>query len=404
MITNTTPAFPAEVMAHILTSHDILTDEEELKRLCLINTTFCAIVQPQLFRNINLRTVEEAIQFLSILKSSSRLESALRILQISFNLDPEDFVDAEELSDGQEDSDEEDGTEFTGSADEDEHEEEDEDEEEEDDETPSRPRPLTSSRVSFWKLWGQCLDRLQVLHTITICYHPEDVEFLWRFRDEAQVRRLRALRCLHLAYLSDCHPDPSRVIEPHQPDVGPWNSPYWAQALCSTAFCHVRNIIVMAPVNPMWPPTKANMDELVENWLGQLPPMSHLQRLVLLCGYENEGNRAQEYCEAWRDGPEEPADPSNPYLGLADEKPVSGFEVDHGEGNGWPPGESMSYQLPAVVWNRHNFKWSEGSEDEQYCRLGEYRFFNPMFETGHRVPARLCGFSGDLFHHWPGTW
>ncbi|KAJ7716694.1 hypothetical protein B0H16DRAFT_1741025 [Mycena metata] len=291
MISNTTPAFPPEVTAHIL------TDEDELKHLCLINTTFCAIIQPQLFRNINLCTVEEAIQFLSILKSSSCLESALRILQISFDLDPEDFVDAEELSDGQE----EDGSEFTGPAD------EDEDEDKEEDETLSRPRPLTLSRISFWKLWGQCLNRLQVLHTITICYHPEDAEFLWRFRDEAQVRHLRALRCLHLAYLSDCHPDP---------------------ALCSTAFCHVRNIIVMAPVNPMWPPTKANMDELVENWLGQLLPMSHLQRLVLLCSYENVGDHMDQYYQAWRDGPEEPANPSNPYLGLAHEKPVSRFEVD----------------------------------------------------------------------------
>ncbi|KAJ7034912.1 hypothetical protein C8F04DRAFT_1259586 [Mycena alexandri] len=235
MTSSTDPTFPAEVTAHILTSPAIVTDEDTLKCLCLINHAFSEILQPHLFRNINLRNIEEAIEFLSILKNSSRLKSSLRILQISFDLDPREFSESD--------------------------------------------APLTSSRISFWKLWGECLGRLQVLHTLTICYDPEDPEFLWRFREEAKVQRLRALRCLHLAYLSDCHPVLSRVIELDEPDT--------------------------------------------------------------------------------------------------------------------------------VIWNHDplKFKWSEGLVEDQYCHLGEYRFFNPMFYTGaDRVPARLCGFSEDLFEDWPGDW
>ncbi|KAJ7026259.1 hypothetical protein C8F04DRAFT_119821 [Mycena alexandri] len=183
MTSSTDPTFPAEVTAHILTSPAIVTDEDTLKCLCLINHAFSEILQPHLFRNINLRNIEEAIEFLSILKNSSRLKSSLRILQISFDLDPREFSESD--------------------------------------------APLTSSRISFWKLWGECLGRLQVLHTLTICYDPEDPEFLWRFREEAKVQRLRALRCLHLAYLSDCHPVLSRVIELDEPDTGPWDSPHW---------------------------------------------------------------------------------------------------------------------------------------------------------------------------------
>ncbi|KAJ7781300.1 hypothetical protein B0H16DRAFT_1710523 [Mycena metata] len=382
----------AEITDRILTkvTEDIVTDSNVIKKLCGVNTLFCAILQPHLFRNVNLRSVHEAIKFLDILSTSSRLTTALRVLQISFDLDPDAFFDPAAPSQ----------TGDHGDAD-------------------MRPDIVLLNR--FWQLWTQSTDRLQVLRTLTLCYNPKDTQFLLRFIHRGQTQALAGLRCLNLAYLSKHHPDEAKCVRssgivsmpielrgkqaywdtPDDPDPGAWDSIRWAQGLCSSTLSQLECIVIMTPGTPFWPPTYKQIQHTVEKWFHELPPTSNLTHVITLYGSENEGRRRDDYVEAYyhcKKGGKAPH-VGNGYIGRAHEKPMRDESV-------WPVNDENSWDPPVAVWerDRDTLQWDKGDpHDDQHPFFAEFRFFDPTFaDMGTGAPAYICGYSEIIFETWDG--
>ncbi|KAJ7177726.1 hypothetical protein C8R46DRAFT_1029328 [Mycena filopes] len=133
-----------ETQQLILTEQCIVTDETLLKQLVTVNRIFRATLQPLLFRNVNLRCITEAIEFLQIIQGSAHLTTALRVLQISFDLDPQSFALA-----GMDDGEDEGSIDPGG-----------------DNKLDTRA-PLALLE-EFWYLWHTAQPCLEVLKTLTI--------------------------------------------------------------------------------------------------------------------------------------------------------------------------------------------------------------------------------------------
>ncbi|KAJ7163194.1 hypothetical protein C8R46DRAFT_1221981 [Mycena filopes] len=296
-----------ETQQLILTEHWIVTDETLLKQLVTVNRVFRATLQPLLFRNVNLRCITEAIDFLQIIQGSAHLSTALRVLQISFDLDPQSFALA-----GTDDG---------------------EDEASIDNKLDTRA-PLALLE-EFWYLWRTAQPCLEVLKTLTICYDPDDPYFLRRFLKRSQA--LPGLHCLHLAYLEGYDP-PNQTIGATEPDAGPWDSKHWAKALCSPALFHLKFLVISTSVHPVWPPTEPQLVKRLHEWFGPLPLASRLTTVVLLCGYGDDAIRAEDYVAANYDAEVDGRE-------AEDTKPLMGYE----EGDcGWPPGVELSFHAPVV--------------------------------------------------------
>ncbi|KAJ7177769.1 hypothetical protein C8R46DRAFT_1212498 [Mycena filopes] len=325
-----------ETQALILTQKPIRTDETALKQLITVNSCFRAILQPLLFRNINLQSATEAVSFLQIIQGSPLLSTALRVLQISFDLNPRSFAE---------------------------------------------PAPLKE----FWRLWRAGEQCLRVLQTLTISYDPDDSSFLRRFLKQSQL--LPGLRCLHLLYLFDCHPPTDRAIAVAEADAGPWDSQSWSKGLCSPALYHLEFLVVTTPVNPVWPPTELHLVTRLTEWFGGLPLASSLTTVVLLCGYENDGDRARLYVESNWDAEER----------IPCNAPLQGYQDGS---RSWPPDVETSHNVPVVVCKRdcERGTWSEGEPADEYCGLGEWRFFDPGYGSSiWPEPPRISGYSQDIY-------
>ncbi|KAF8215164.1 hypothetical protein K438DRAFT_1926744 [Mycena galopus ATCC 62051] len=221
-----------------------LGKEKELKDLASMNRHFHSVVQPFLFRHVNVRSLEEAVELFQIFRlSCSPLAPGLHTLQIGCDLNVDAYKD-------------------------------------------SADRKLART---VWQLWKELVPAMCNLCTLTLRVDMEDMDCIHQFLRHGSPQYLPSLRTLHIAPDYDSWP---QYPDHHAgSDVGPWNSSTWASNLGSPALAHVTSLIFDTPGYPFWPPTSEAADALCRSWFGKLSVTSSLAKIVLHFGYHDEAAR-----------------------------------------------------------------------------------------------------------------
>ncbi|KAJ7830397.1 hypothetical protein B0H13DRAFT_2371992 [Mycena leptocephala] len=345
-----------------LDADNITTAPSDLKVLTLVNHHFRERVQPFLFRNINLRAVQDAFQFFEIiLRSRIHLGHGVRILQFSLDLDS--------LCEGADN--------LSG---------------------------LSKNSIDhFWDLWAQCRPEMVNVHTLIVGYACGDDNFLRRFVRKGAPQEMLNLQRLHFSPVFDQWVREVRLPSidvfdltafsllkkgepPDGPDSGPWDRQHWAQYLCHSKLARIPFLILSTPLNPFWPPTVQQIQTLRRSWFGSLAPTSQLSTFVLRYGYAEYAMRLKDWLD---ENPPEHASPGSP-----DGYPVGGWQ---------PPLDD--FEIPALVWRRKeaagsSIDWEDVNLQQEWgveeCGWEEHLCFDIVRGTA-ATASRVYGYESHLY-------
>ncbi|KAJ6497591.1 hypothetical protein C8R45DRAFT_983505 [Mycena sanguinolenta] len=218
----------------------------ELISLTSITPGFHAVLQPFLFRHVNISSLQQGIELLKIFEYHYRgytlnLAGAVRTLQMDFDLKGTD---------------------------------------------PEHEKYL----AHFWVRWRFCVKAMRHLNTITLCVNMRGVHnCLKHFLSESRVEEIASLCTFHITPSQDHWPryDEGAL----HADRGPWDAPGWDKLLSSPALNRLTALVLTTPGYPFWPPTPNGADTMFEKWFSELDKGSNLRKVVLHFGYFDEADR-----------------------------------------------------------------------------------------------------------------
>ncbi|KAF7335857.1 DBF4-type domain-containing protein [Mycena sanguinolenta] len=201
-------------------------DREEITRFSFLSKEYLRLFRPMIYRNVNLRTVSDALQFFSTVCEPENQYLAV----------------------------------LSG--------------------------PVSNM---FWLQLRAALGQLTQLRTFNFCYKHSDTDFLVRLVNEADLQHClpATTQTLHLKPIDDEYVTPpddaGQLLE-----QAPWDSNTWRLAI--SRIPSIRTLIVSTPCYLIWPPTQERHDAILQEWTAQLRrDSSSLSVVVLNFGYKDEG-------------------------------------------------------------------------------------------------------------------
>ncbi|KAJ6489150.1 hypothetical protein C8R47DRAFT_1125182, partial [Mycena vitilis] len=228
---------------------------------------FCRILQPAMYRHVNLRSFACAISFFTTVSGNTdrqrRLAESVQTMQFSFDLDGDpdnedlDSVagsDCEEGSSCEEDEDPADQTETVA----------DDDSDDGPEDFVDIPVPAHPLVVEFWARFQDTLPKLIQLNVFSVCFDHYDPFFLRRLLTYGNLADTlpSSVNKLHLKPLPSQYTlaEEDLVLDCFAWDLTPWR-------LDISLIPHVRSLYVTTPSYVVWPPTKRQLkfSEIVIN-------------------------------------------------------------------------------------------------------------------------------------------
>ncbi|KAJ7221053.1 hypothetical protein B0H12DRAFT_1270402 [Mycena haematopus] len=220
----------------------------QLKPLAGVDAIFHTVIQPFLFRHLNIRTLRSGLDLFDLFafpfSHHVNLAAGLRTLHLSLDLKPGGYNKKSRLH-------------------------------------------------LFWQRWQTFAPRMVHLDSLSLCVDMEDdTNCLQRFLANAHLDHIPSLRTFHITPSQDYWPHYERGAV--RADAGPWDSDDWPALLAHPSLVQLTSFVFTTPGYPFWPPTPQGADTLCQNWFSQLPITSNLGTFVLHFGYFDEGERHED--------------------------------------------------------------------------------------------------------------
>ncbi|KAJ7140271.1 hypothetical protein C8R43DRAFT_954989 [Mycena crocata] len=250
---------------------------ENITNLLRVSPLFYQIFRPYTYRHVNLRRPSDAIAFFSIVATPAYvvLAAAVQSLQLSFNLDKKTYEgpgpevqaylglwDFEDMT--------------------------------------------TSTWGVFWTHFRAGMPRLSFLSALSISFSHDDNNVLGRLIKENKGNLRNSLppsvRKLHLKPV----PEEYGNVDLELCGEGPWDNTLWRLHLAQIPY--IEELFITSPMYIVWPPTQSVVNDDIKQWTAQLrcsnvATSSTLQRIILNCGFGDEGGSVEEWDESVEGAP-----------------------------------------------------------------------------------------------------